>query len=148
MKLKIIFIFEVRKMQRNYHTKQSDIILDCLKEMQDNAVSAEEIESILKEQGSPVGKTTIYRHLLKYEKDGIVRKLTPPSAKSALFQMTKNNCHEHLHLRCTKCGKILHLECKFMNMLDKHIKQHHGFSADYNSSVIYGICDKCAEEES
>lgn len=130
-------------MRGNYHTKQSDVILECLKEMRDNSVSAEEIENMLRKNGNPVGKATIYRHLTKYEKDGIVRKLTPPSAKSAVFRLTKSGCGEHLHLRCVKCGTILHLECEFMNMLNSHIKEHHGFSADYGTSVIYGICEKC-----
>lgn len=133
-------------MRKNYHTKQGEIILSCLKEMGDTAVSAEDIENILKEKGNPVGKTTIYRQLLKYEQDGLVRKIMPPSAKSALFGIVGNNCSEHMHLRCTECGKILHLECEFMDMLDLHIKKHHNFSADLGASVIYGICNKCKEE--
>lgn len=134
-------------MQKNYHTRQSDVILNCLEKTGDNPVSADELESILRKNGSPVGKATIYRHLIKYEKDGIVRKLTPPSAKSALFQLAKNGCKEHLHLSCAKCGKVIHLECEFMNMLDNHIKEHHGFSADYGTSVIYGICEKCEKDK-
>lgn len=134
-------------MQKNYHTKQSDIILECLEKTKDTAVSAEEIENILKAKGKPVGKATIYRHLMKYEKEGIVRKLTPPSAKSALFQIAGSGCGEHLHMRCVKCGTIIHLECGFMSMLDAHMKEHHGFSADYGTSVIYGVCNACAETE-
>lgn len=134
-------------MQKNYHTKQSDIILECLEKTKDNAISAEDIENILRANGKPVGKATIYRHLMKYEKEGIVRKLTPPAAKSALFQISGNRCGEHLHMRCVKCGTIIHLECGFMNMLDSHMKEHHGFSADYGTSVIYGVCSACAETE-
>ena len=128
-----------------YHTKQQDIILSCLENYSGNALSVDEIEDLLKENGLTVGKTTIYRYLLKYEKSGEVMKITPPGSKSALFQLINRDsrCHEHLHLRCSSCGKTFHLDCSFMHELEHHISRHHSFKADYNTSIIYGTCENC-----
>ena len=71
--MKMKFSFNLRK-GRNmaYKTKQSEIVLEYLKENSDSHLTANEIAMAL--SGKNVGKTTVYRHLEKLCRDGAVRK--------------------------------------------------------------------------
>ncbi|MBQ1555500.1 MAG: transcriptional repressor, partial [Clostridia bacterium] len=54
-------------------------------------------------------------------------------------------CDRHFHLKCTACGRIIHLDCGFMSEFEKHIGEHHGFRVDNARTVIYGLCEACAD---
>lgn len=51
-----------------------------------------------------------------------------------------HHCEEHLHLQCVKCGKIIHLECEFMDEISEHILKDHGL----NCSAKIQFCMECA----
>ena len=52
-------------------------------------------------------------------------------------------CSEHYHLKCIKCGGIIHLDCSFMINMEQHIEENHNFWVDNSKTIIYGICEKC-----
>lgn len=128
-----------------YNTKQKQLIKDIITGYSESQLTCEEISDLLKEKGTPVGKTTVYRFLERLCENGEVRKLTDTNGKSAAYQyIDKNlNCEGHLHLRCTECGKIFHLGCEFMNGVGEHIKKHHRFEIDNSKTVILGTCENC-----
>ena len=39
------------------------------------------------------------------------------------------------------------MDCSFMTDILSHFSEHHGFTVDCGKTVIYGICENCAEEE-
>ena len=88
--------------RKPYTTKTRQIILEYLKRQQAVTVSVSDIEEYLKDEGIRINTTTVYRYLDKL-------------------------CTEHLHLKCIKCGKIVHLDCDFMDELREHLYQDHGF---------------------
>ena len=127
-----------------YNTKQKQLIYDLMKNNSEVQFSCEEISYLLKQKGTPVGKTTVYRYLDKLCADGIVRKFS--DTKSATFQFVDSElcCEEHMHLKCTSCGKFTHLGCEFMSSVEKHIMEHHNFKIDNSKTVILGVCEKCS----
>ena len=131
--------------QRGYKTKQREAILDYLVQHKDSHVTVNTIGDYLAEQGTPVGVTTIYRHLDKLLEQGLVRKYTIDSTTCACFQYSgqQEGCHEHFHLKCEKCGKLIHLECSHLDDLISHIFSEHGFTIDPFRTVIYGCCCDC-----
>ena len=58
----------------------------------------------------------------------------------------RRHCEDHLHLQCTKCGCIIHLDCRFMDEIAEHVLREHGFSIQCRNSIIYGLCEKCAAD--
>ena len=60
---------------KHYHTKQQKIILEYLMSGGQSYVTVSQIAAHLKEQGQSVGLTTIYRHLDKFEQEGLVHKI-------------------------------------------------------------------------
>ena len=131
-----------------YNTKQKRSILQLLENNKNRQLSCDEITEMLKNNGTPVGKTTVYRYLDSLEKNGQVRKYTDSDSKTSSFQYIDShlNCQEHMHLRCLRCGGLVHLGCDFMSDVGKHILEHHKFRVDNSKTVILGLCEKCAGE--
>lgn len=132
-------------MRGEYSTKQRDAILSFLKE--NNAhVSASDIIRHLKEQGYSVSTATVYRTLDKFEKEGILRKMVIGQGTGACYQfIDRSDCSEHFHLKCVKCGALIHLSCEFLESLENHIYSHHGFTVSSGKTVIYGTCANCSD---
>ena len=66
----------------------------------------------------------------------------------AVYQYVElgQHCEEHLHLKCVKCGCIIHLDCGFMDEIAEHIQKDHGFQLQCKNSILYGICKDCRRE--
>ncbi len=130
-----------------YNTKQKQIIISFLKLNSSMQFSCESLSDMLKESGTPVGKTTVYRYLEKLTESGQVRKITGGNSKSALYQYIAEemNCHSHMHLKCLRCGDFIHLGCDFMHDVSEHLSEHHHFKVDNSKTVLYGLCEKCSE---
>ncbi len=132
-----------------YKTKQRQAILDFLIENKDKHVTAASISDHLERDGARVGTTTIYRHLDKLLEQGLVRKYTVDGTTSACFQYADQNeqCKNHFHLKCEKCGKLIHLNCSHTAQLCSHIFDEHGFEINNYRTVFYGICKGCKENQ-
>lgn len=132
-----------------YKTNNRTKIMDFLIASKDRTVSAADIGIHMEHLNCPVNMTTIYRYLDKLEKEGTVIKYTgtksATKASGATYQFVDRDhrCEEHLHLKCTECGAIVHLDCHFMDVIAEHIKSDHGFDIQCKNSVIYGVCRDC-----
>lgn len=128
-------------MVNNYKTEQRKMIIKYLmNENKEKFVNAEEILNYLKSNNQIVGLTTIYRFLNLLEKNNNVRIEIKNHTK--YYQYITNECSNHFHLKCKKCGKTIHLNCKEFENVNKHIKKEHNFNLDYNT-IIYGTCSNC-----
>jgi Fe2+/Zn2+ uptake regulation proteins len=132
----------------NYNTKQKQLILNCLMQNKDRHITADEIKEFLSKGNDMVGKTTIYRYLDKLVSQGLVRKYTVEGGKSACYQYMDqmDQCRNHFHLKCVDCGQLIHLECDYLDDINKHIQSHHDFKIDHSKTVLYGQCGKCAKK--
>lgn len=133
----------------SYATASRKKILEFLKSSRDRTVTAADIDTYLKENDSEVNITTIYRYLDKLAKEGTVIKYVAEKGSQAAFQYVEqgHHCEEHLHLKCVKCGCIIHLECAFMDEISEHIQKDHGFLLQCKNSILYGMCRECAKQE-
>ncbi len=134
-------------MKGTYNTKQKTIIESFLKENISRQFTCDQISDALKSEGTPVGKTTVYRYVEKLTLEGKIRKITGGTSKSAQYQYIDEemNCHNHMHLKCLKCGRFIHLGCDFLSGVNEHIYEYHRFMVDNSKTVLYGLCDKCAD---
>ena len=135
--------------QQTYKTNNRTKMMDYLKSNRDRTISVKDIDTHMKGLGCPVNMTTIYRYLDKLEHDGDVMKYTGEQGDKATYQLVERNhgCASHLHLKCTDCGSVIHLDCHFMDEIAGHISDHHGFRLQCKNSVIYGLCQKCQKGE-
>lgn len=128
-------------MEVKYKTDQRKLIENYLIENKDNFISSEEILEYMKAHSIGVGLTTIYRFLKYLEEKNLVRVEVRNHTK--YYQYIAGECLNHFHLKCKKCGEIIHLHCDEFENVSKHIMEEHKFKLDYNT-IIYGLCDKCS----
>ncbi|MBQ3136148.1 MAG: transcriptional repressor [Clostridia bacterium] len=134
-------------MNGTYNTRQKKLIEGFLKENLSSQYTCDEISEMLKQKGTPVGKTTVYRCVERLTHEGKVRKIVGVASKSAQYQYIDEemNCSGHMHLKCLNCGEFIHLGCDFLDGVNEHIYIHHRFKIDNSKSVLYGLCDKCSD---
>lgn len=126
-----------------YKTKQKTNLIDFFKKNISRQLSVNEIISVLCPDGS--GKSTVYRQIAKMVEDGELLRLHGDDGKSIVYQYTGEgmHCSEHFHLKCSLCGKLIHLDCEHLNNAVNHIYKKHDFILDTKKSVLYGICSYC-----
>jgi len=129
----------------NYSTKARQEIMGYLKKKWSSTVSASDILQYLTETGVSVNPTTVYRYLDKLCSDHTLIKYVANKGEKAVYQLSENQqCADHLHLTCTKCGRIIHLDCGFMDEFKNHLQGHHNFQLQCEGGMLYGVCNSCA----
>ena len=95
--------------------------------------------------GSSIGKSTVYRIIASLAEAGILRRERDGDEGKYTYQLIEcKGCHEHLHLKCRECGKLVHLDEKISSSLGESLKSAVGFSLD-ESTMLYGKCESCLE---
>lgn len=136
-------------MEKSYKTKQRARILEYLKDNREKHITADTIIEHFKSTGNSVGKATVYRYLDSLVEENIIRRfITPENSTAACYQYIDedNNCKCHYHMKCTKCGLLIHLNCDEIEELSNHIYKEHKFKLDECKTILYGTCEKCLEK--
>ena len=129
-----------------YKTKQQELLLSCFKAMQGRHFTAEDVAAYFQKQNISIGIATIYRQIEKFVAMGVVQKYFLGEQNAACFQYMGEECHKdvsHFHLKCEKCGTLIHLECHDLEQLSSHLMAEHGFALDPFRTVFYGLCENC-----
>ena len=131
-----------------YATNSRRKILDFLKSNSDRTVTAADIDQYLKRNGDAVNITTIYRYLDKLLAEHVIIKYADAGSERAVYQYSgeMGHCVQHLHLKCVKCGRILHLDCGFMDEFRNHLKEDHKFRLLCEGDLLHGICGDCEKK--
>ena len=135
--------------KKSYRMAARTQIAEYLKNNADRALTVGDIMKHLEKNSMDVNISTVYRYLGRLSEEGTVNKYSADSGDVALYQFAQpaRNCESHLHLQCVKCGKVIHLDCHFMDEINEHIEEHHGFSIICKGSILYGTCEQCRNGE-
>lgn len=130
-------------------TKSYKYILKYVDSHKDMRFTANDIIKQATIDSCSFDQATVYRNLEKLVKNGVLLKFKATGEESNQYQVVEDtgHCHHHLHLQCRKCGKIIHLDCGFMDTIEEHLSDEHGFSINCNDSVIIGLCNDCQKGE-
>ena len=133
----------------SYSTKQHQAILRCLEASGEDARTAAELAEDLRRAGCPVGLATIYRQLEKLEAAGAVHKVSGEDGAWYQYCGRQGQAHRGCFLlKCQRCGRIRHVDCTHLQALYDHLEQEHHFRIDPRGTLLSGVCDACAREES
>lgn len=125
-----------------YSTEQRNILLSFLSENPDKIFSVKQIESGL--AGKGISKSAIYRNLAELESEEKIRRCSKSGSREMFYQFYDCQvCRSHIHLSCSKCGRIFHMEDENAQRLILELEQTEGFEINKGESTLIGICRKC-----
>ena len=128
-----------------YHTEQKKLLLDFLKANSGNSYTIEEIIEGL--GNNSIGKSTVYRLMTRLTEEKIVKRSAGERGRQFVYRIVADgHCKYHLHLQCTDCGKILHLDEKTSDTLLDCVNASKGFSVNEEDTVLLGRCASCKKE--
>ena len=127
-----------------YHTDQKDRLLDYLGQNKTRQLKMEEIVAALVGR---VGKSTVYRLMRSLVGEGRVRRFE--LGRTIYYQyLSGAACDSHLHLKCTVCGRMQHLDCSVSTFLRRQILATNRFQLDDRLTLLFGLCADCREKQS
>lgn len=145
MKMRVILNFGKGDGLMTYHTVQKARLFSFLQQHADTAFTAEELCAALAGAGA-VGKSTVYRLLPQLVAEGQVKRFSGSGQRRALYQAVGcAHCDAHLHLKCTVCGKLIHLDESASDAVLHRVLQSSAFSVDEGQTVLFGKCAACGK---
>ncbi|MBQ8974651.1 MAG: transcriptional repressor [Oscillospiraceae bacterium] len=130
-----------------YKTRQREQMDRFLELSQGRHFTAADVCEFFKKHSVSCSVTTVYRRLDELIAQGRVKKYYIDDDRTAWFECV-GICHSEkpescYHLKCRKCGRLIHLECDEIAEFEEHITKHHGFMVDPARTTFYGVCEKC-----
>jgi Fur family ferric uptake transcriptional regulator len=132
-------------MAKEYKSKYKAWMQAFFRDNPDRRYSAQEVFGRMSESGMKINLATVYRNLERLCDDEFLQGQKLPEEEEMYYRFLQPGmgCTEHLHLYCAKCGKVIHLNCEFMDEISHHLMKEHGFSIDCGESMLVGLCREC-----
>lgn len=131
----------------HYNTEQKTALVDYMKSHSDSAFTIEELITCMHRDYPHrliPGKSTVYRIMPQLVQDGMVKRFMKDNSRKFLYQMIcGDNCDCHLHLKCSSCGKIYHMDDKESQDLLNGVFTRYGFLVDEGKTILFGQCVNC-----
>ena len=124
-----------------YKTGKREKILDLLSANAAVSYTLEEIcEQILDDAS---GKSTVYRIVSELVAGGCLRRISDGRTRRCTYQYIGSpECHNHLHLKCKGCGKLIHLDEEVSHALESSVLAVGGFELE-EGTLLFGTCLDC-----
>lgn len=121
---------------------------DVLRILEQNSqpVTAERIFMALKEEGTGISLSTVYRILEALAEKGLVLKISSAESDGALFVLNRR-VHRH-YMVCLGCHKMLPVDECPLGDLEKKLERETGFAVTGHRLEIYGYCRECQKARS
>lgn len=123
-------------------TRQRTVIVDLLGSL-NRFVSAQELHAALRDQGDPIGLSTVYRNLATLTKAGDIDVIIQEDGE-ALYRSC-STAHHH-HLLCKMCGTTIEITAELVEAWSHDIAHAHGFSNVQHTVEIIGVCRDCSKK--
>lgn len=126
-----------------YKTGKRELILELLSSDRDTSYTAEEIAEAITPDGS--GMSTVYRLISELVESGCLRRLSDGKTRHVTYQYVGDeHCHNHMHLKCKGCGRLIHLDEDVSRAFEEKILSLGGFAIE-EGSFLFGRCRECTE---
>ena len=133
-----------------YQTQQKTLLLDYMARHADDTLSMEEVAEGLKTDlgDKAPGKSTVYRLVNRLVEEGTVRRFNAEDSRRSLYQIVGGKiCHHHLHMKCTQCGKLMHMNDEQSEKIIEQIYGSSSFAVSQEQTTLYGSCAECSKRK-
>ena len=104
-------------------------------------VTADQLIDLLRREGKPVSRATVYRTLGVISQSGMFDAHDFNGGKKLYEPMVGRAHHDHLY--CIACGKVIEFSEEAIERLQDMVTAHHKFTSVYHSHKIFGYCRRC-----
>ncbi|MEW8993377.1 Fur family transcriptional regulator [Clostridium sp.] len=125
-------------------TPQRRSILDEIIKNEGSHLTTEEIYDLVKVNCPEIGLATVYRTVQLLEEMGVLYKLDLDDGCSRYELCDEDESHQHHHLICQNCGKVIEVEGDLLEELEQIIEKKYNFKIKNHSLKFYGTCDNCS----
>ena len=134
-------VFEDFRLQRKLKkSEQRNQVIEKFLALEKH-VSALELYTEMKKQGSAVGYSTVYRTLKLLAESGLAREVDFGSGETYFEHKFQHKHHDHL--LCLNCGRTIEFSSPKIENLQSQIANKNKFKPQAHNLVIYGLCEKC-----
>ncbi|MGH3544607.1 MAG: Fur family transcriptional regulator [Mycobacteriales bacterium] len=103
--------------------------------------SAQDIHDLLRQRGTPVGLTTVYRTLQTLADTNEVDVMRLPGGDHLYRQCTAEHHH---HLVCRSCGSTVEVTGPTVEQWAQRMAEENGFTEISHTLELFGTCNSCA----
>lgn len=125
-------------------TPQRRAILNGIINSEGSHLTAEELYDLVKTDCPEIGLATVYRTVQLLEEMGVVCKLDLDDGRSRYELCQEDDSHQHHHLICNRCGKVLEVQGDLLDEIEESIEKKYKFTIENHSLKFYGICKDCS----
>lgn len=125
-------------------TPQRRAIVEILLKNNHTHLSSEEIYDLVREDCPEIGLATVYRTMQLLDEIGAISKLNLDDGCIRYeICLNKDDSHNHHHLICKKCGKIMEAKEDLLDSIESEIQKLYNFEILDHDVKFYGLCEDC-----
>ncbi len=124
-------------------TPQRRAVLNIIMENPGKHLTTEEIYDLVKVQCPDIGLATVYRTLQILNEMDLILKINLDDGCSRYEYNIHQDDHEHHHLICSGCGKILEVNDDLLDSIERQIEKDFDFVITDHKVKFFGLCSKC-----
>lgn len=121
------------------NTRQRSAVAALLTEV-DGFHSAQDLHAMLRDRGTRIGLTTVYRTLQALAEGGDIDVMRPPGGEH-LYRRCSDGHHHHLV--CRSCGRTVEVVGPTVETWADKVAAEHGFADVSHTLEIFGTCGEC-----
>ncbi len=106
------------------------------------ALSAVEIEDVLRAHGGRIGRASIYRVLELLVEHGLVERVAVGQGLARFERILPSGEHHH-HLVCDRCGRLVAFDDPGLERAIDRVSERLGVRVDHHEVVLRGACEDC-----
>jgi Fur family ferric uptake transcriptional regulator len=106
------------------------------------ALSAVEIEDVLRRQGHRIGRASIYRALELLHEHELVNRLDLGDGV-ARYELADPGGEHHHHLVCDHCGRLVAFDDPGLERAINRVSERLGMRVNSHDVVLRGACEEC-----
>ncbi|SDY88145.1 Fur family transcriptional regulator [Tindallia californiensis] len=124
-------------------TPQRRAVLNMIMDNPGKHLTTEEIYDLVKVQCPDIGLATVYRTLQILNEMDLILKINLDDGCSRYEYNIHQDDHEHHHLICTDCGRIVEVNEDLLDSIERQIEKDYDFSITDHKVKFFGLCSKC-----
>lgn len=128
-------------------TPQRRAIVDIIVMEEGTHLTTEELYDLVRKECPEIGLATVYRTVQLLGEIGVLSKLDLNDGCSRYELVHEEENHQHHHLICKNCGKVIEVHGDLLDYLEHSIEEKYNFKVINHSVKFYGICCDCLKKE-